>query len=317
MELKTLSEKIKNLKSAALFCHVNPDGDTVGSALALFTVLNRAEIKTGLFCSDKISDKYSFLVGVENFSSEPLSEEYAAYIAIDSAEPSRLGIYEQIFNTKKETFNIDHHLSNSLYAKYNYVKDNASNSENIYELINEAGFVIDKIVAECLLTGIVTDTGNFRHKNVKPETLIRAGQLLEYGADLNKIVYNTMVRQSKERAKLFATVMNGIRYLLDDKLGIVTVRLSDFENANAKKDDTEGFIDFLMGVETIEVGVCIMETEKDKYKISFRSKTTDVNAVAGVFGGGGHKLASGCRLFGNIEEIIDKIRYAVKQHLLE
>ncbi|MBP5466792.1 MAG: bifunctional oligoribonuclease/PAP phosphatase NrnA [Clostridia bacterium] len=317
MELKSLAEKLKKLKSAALFCHVSPDGDTVGAALALFFSLKKAGAEADLYCTDKIPDKFSFLEGADKFSSLPLEREYEAYIAIDAADISRLGQYEKDFKTKKTTFNIDHHISNNFFAKNNYVKNCAANSENIYEILTAGNFEIDKTVAECLLTGIVTDTGNFKHKNVTPETLFIAGKLLEKGADLNKIVYNTMVKQSKERAKLFIKVMNGIRYLLDDKLGVVTVRLKDIEEAGARQEDTEGFIDFLMGIDNVKVGVCIMETEKDKYKISFRSKGTDVNAVAGVFGGGGHKLASGCRLFGNIEEIIDKIRYAVKQHLPE
>ena len=111
--------------------------------------------------------------------------------------------------------------------------------------------------------------------------------------------------------------MQRIRYFLDGKFAVATVRLADFEISKARQDETEGFIDFVMGVEGVEVGACVMETAKDKYKISFRSKSADVNGVASMFGGGGHTLASGCQIQGEYEEVVDKITFAVSRYLPE
>ena len=161
----------------------------------------------------------------------------------------------------------------------------------------------------------MTDTGNFKHKNVSSETLLVASKLLEKGADINYIVYKMFTEQSKERAKLFGLVSSKIRYFLDDRFAVMTVSSEMLKDSNARPDETEGFIDFLMGVKSVEVGACVLEMAKNKYKISFRSKGTDVNAVANVFGGGGHVLASGCQIQGEYEEVVDKIRFAVSREL--
>jgi phosphoesterase RecJ-like protein len=121
--------------------------------------------------------------------------------------------------------------------------------------------------------------------------------------------------QSKARAKLFGRVMANIRYFLSDRFAVVSVFEKDIKDCGATPDETEGFIDFVMGINTVEVGACLMEIGKNKYKISFRSKETDVNAVALTFGGGGHTLASGCQISGEYEDIVDRITFAVSREL--
>ena len=111
--------------------------------------------------------------------------------------------------------------------------------------------------------------------------------------------------------------MSKLRYMLDGRLGVATVLKSDIISSGAKQEDTEGFIDFVMGVEGVEVGVCLMEMSPNVFKASFRSKGPNVNAVAGVFGGGGHVLASGCQVNGEDEEVVDRIRYEVSKELID
>ena len=109
--------------------------------------------------------------------------------------------------------------------------------------------------------------------------------------------------------------MSKIRYFLDDRFAVATIRLSDLTQTNARPEETEGLVDFIMGIETVEVGACIMELENNKFKISFRSKGADVNAVASTFGGGGHILASGCQISGDYEEVVDRITFAVSRYI--
>lgn len=307
-------EKLFSEKSVALFMHMRPDGDTIGSTLALFNALKQKGIDAKVFCSDVIPNKFSYLPSVK-FVSTQLCGEYSALISVDCADVTRLGDFANYYSVHKNTYNLDHHISNTHYAKLNYVVDNASNCENVYELLMQADIVINKEIADLLLTGIVTDTGNFNHSNVTEKTFEKAGKLLSYGADVNKITYNTFKAQSKERAKLHGIVSSKIRYFLGDRFGVMTVTQEDLRLTGATQDQTEGFIDFLMGIECVEVGACVMEIAKEKYKISFRSKGTDVNAVAGTFGGGGHKVASGCQIQGLYEEVIDKIVFAVSKYL--
>ncbi|MDE7159179.1 MAG: hypothetical protein K2N74_06370, partial [Clostridiales bacterium] len=136
------------------------------------------------------------------------------------------------------------------------------------------------------------------------------------GANVNKITYEIFKKKSKARATLYAETVSSLRYLLNDRLVIAIVRRAALEKLGLKNDATEGIVDFGLTVDTAEVSVSLLEMKKGQYKASFRSKgAVNVNQVAGTFGGGGHVLASGCMLFGEEEEVIDRIRYAVSQHM--
>ena len=318
ISLSELAKKIALEKKVALFVHVRPDGDTIGSAFAFRLALNSLGITTDVFSEDAIPERFSYLKGYDNVIRNQVDfSTYSALIAIDCADVTRLGSFAKAFEEHKNTFVIDHHISNPRFAKCNYVVDNASNCENVFALIREMGATISEDIANYLGTGIVTDTGNFRHKSVTPFTFEVASSLKEFGADFNEIVYNNFNKQTKERAKLFGMVMSKIRYFYDNRFAVITITENDIKTAGATADQTEGFIDFIMGIDTVEVGASVMEISKNKYKISFRSKSANVNAVAGSFGGGGHVLASGCQISGEYEEVIDKISFAVSRELPE
>ena len=316
ISLNELSNKIFSEKSVAIFTHVRPDGDAIGSALALKCTLVEAGIPSDVYIEEDIPEKYLFLVKEGDVKKELLGE-YSAFISVDCADDLRLGKYREEFLKHQNTYNIDHHISNLRFAKINYVKELSSNSENILELIRFSCVQPTERIVNLLALGIVTDTGNFKHKNVNEFTLLSTALLVKYGADLNKISYETYNKQSKARAKLFGQTMGKIRYFLSDKFAVATIFKKDLEETGAKQDETEGFIDFLMGINTVEVGACVMEIDENKYKISFRSKGADVNGVASTFGGGGHTLASGCQINAEYEEVIDKITFAVSRYIEE
>lgn len=317
ISLTLLAEKLKREKSVAIFVHVRPDGDCIGSGLALKYALKKAGINAELFSSDLVPAKFYFLEEVRDIKGQKNfnPSDYTALVAVDVADITRMGVFSETFASFKNTYNIDHHVSNTRFAAFNYLEDNAANCENVIDLIKLLKVEIDSSLANFLALGIITDTGNFAHKNVTESTLKKAGELVSFGADLNKIHFNTFSKQSKARAKLFGTVMSRLRFFLDDKFAVCSVFKKDIQSCGAKPEDTEGFIDFVMGIEGVEVGVCILELDGNKYKASFRSKSADVNSVAATFGGGGHVLASGCQLTGDYEEIVDKFRYAVSQHI--
>lgn len=311
--IKELAKKLKSESRIALICHIRPDGDTLCSAAALCRALKTLGKESQVYCSDPVPEKFFFLKDLCEIKSA-LSGEYSALVAIDSAELGRIGDFVPQFQAHKNTYSIDHHVSNTRYAIYNYVKDAAANCENILDLIAALGVKPDKECASLLLTGIVTDTGDFRHKNVTPGTMRAAAYLMECGADLNDIVYNVFTAQSLERANLFGRVMNRVRYFEDGKIAVISVLKQDFEATGAPQDSTDGFTDFVMSIRGVKVGACVMQID-NKFKISFRSKKTDVNAVANVFGGGGHILASGCQICGEYEEVVDRIVCAIKRFL--
>ena len=317
ISLFELSQKLLKEKSAALFCHARPDGDTIGSACALKLALIDKGVKAQVFCTDPVPEKYLFLEEANKIITDYSGDfsEFSALIAIDNAEITRLGDFAEAFIKHKNTYSIDHHSSNTRYAKINYVESRSSNAENVFALISEMGAPINAEIANLLALGVMTDTGGFRHKNVSAQTFYDAAKLVEFGADMNNLYFHAFTRQSKERAKLFGKTMTDIRYFNGGRIAVASVLLKDFKQTGAKQEETEGFIDFVMGVDGVEVGACVMETDSNKFKISLRSKGADVNAIAAVFGGGGHRLASGCKITGDYEDAVDRLVVAIGKYL--
>ena len=187
--IEELSLKLKKETSVAIFCHVRPDGDTLGSALALSHALNNLGIKAKVFCDDTVPSRFFFLKS-SNLVESTLSGDFSAMLAIDCADITRLGDFYEHFAKHKNTYTLDHHVSNTRYAKENLVIDNASNCENVLALIESLGTEITTEMANLLAMGIMTDTGNFRHKNVTPNTMKAVAKLIEKGADLNNIYFH-------------------------------------------------------------------------------------------------------------------------------
>lgn len=316
--VKEFGKKLLNEKSVAIFMHMRPDGDTIGSSLALKLALNSKGIVADVFCSDNMPTRFVFLKEISLVKNMVNPKDYSAFVAVDCASESRMGELGDVFLSHKNTYVIDHHISNTRFAKVNCVIDNASNCENVYDLITELGIEIDVRIANLLAIGVVTDTGNFAHKNVTPKTLLTASKLVELGADLNEIIYNTFKSKTKECALLVGKVMSKIRYFLDDRYAVAVITKKDLEDAGATNEDTEGIIDSVLAIKCVEVASSVLELTENKYKVSFRSKEADVNAVAGLFGGGGHILASGCQINNcSLEEVLDKLTFAVSKYLPE
>ena len=167
-----------------------------------------------------------------------------------------------------------------------------------------------------MLVGLLTDSGNFAHDDVTEETLGLAAELVGAGADIRYYHYMLFKRQPKARAALHARVMGGMRFYHDERFAVIVITQKDMKACGADNGMTEGFVDFPLNVDTVEVAASVMEVKKGQYKISLRSKEyADVNKIAGAYGGGGHIRAAGCMLFGEVEEILDKLSYTVSQYL--
>lgn len=212
-------------------------------------------------------------------------------------------------------FNIDHHISNTYYADYNYVEERSACCELIYELAVAMGITPDAVAAQSLLLGICTDSGSFSHSDVNERTLAIAAKLYGCGANMEEISYNLFKKQTKVRMLLSNLTMPTMRFYHNDRFSAIVVTKKNLERANALPSDSEGFVDYLLTVDTVEVAACLMEMKPEQYKISLRSKGPDVNAVASCYGGGGHVLASGCMIQGDLEEVLDKLSYTVGQYL--
>lgn len=316
--LSEIAEQLNKANSVAIFCHARPDGDALGAGLALAVAFRNAGKSAVMCCEDPPPEKFSFLPAVKTVKNAlPQNKNYDAFICVDCADVTRMGIFTDAFvKFQKTTVNIDHHISNKGYAKYNFVFECPASCELLTDILLATDYEITSGIADLLMLGLITDSGNFTHTDVSEKTYKTAAELRKRGADNNLINYNMYSRQSKKRAILYGRVMNRIRFALDDKLTFIVTSLEDLKVTGADKSVTEGFVDFPLSIDGVEVSVSMMEVKNRQYKISLRSKgTVNVNAVASSFGGGGHILASGCMLTGELEEVIEKVTYAVYQNL--
>lgn len=318
--MEEIATRIKQAKRVAIFTHMRPDGDAFGSSLALKAALDFLNIENVVCDESPLPSNLSFMDGLDQIQKTLPEREWDLYIALDSADESRLGALADVFararKQKIDTINVDHHISNPSYAKYNYVRQCSANCMNVANLIEALGVPFTKQIAEPLMTGLLTDSGNFSHDDVDEECFLLAAKLVKAGADVRSLTYNLFKKQPKARAALHAEVMSKIRYFHEDKFALITIPLVLMEKHGADNGMTEGFVDFPLNVDTVEVAASIMEVKKGNFKISLRSKTyADVNKIAGVYGGGGHVRAAGCMLFGELEEVVDKLSYTVSQYL--
>ena len=317
--MQQIADRIKRAKSVLILSHMRPDGDAIGSALALYNALQILKIRGQVCVETEIPSNLRFVKGVENVMRKP-QEEYDLLVTVDCSDAERLGeLQTEFFKAKRtriDTINIDHHVSNTRFAQYNYVQKGAANCLHVAKLIDALGVSLDKAIAEYLLLGLLTDSGNFSHDDVDEECMLLAAKLLQAGADIAHYNYELFKKQSKARAKLFAKTMGGMRYYHDDRFAAITITQKALEECGADQGMTEGFVDFPLNVESVEIAASLLEVRKGQYKISLRSKNyADVNKLAGTFGGGGHVRAAGCMLFGDIEEALDKLSYVASQYL--
>ena len=323
MKITEIADFLKNaiksgeVKSVLIFSHHRPDGDTIGSSTALSLALDSLGVENKIVCDSTVPQKYDFVKGVDRYLlPNQVDKKYDLHISVDCSVESMFGQAYSLYSSCKKTVNIDHHISNSNYAEYNHIENAGACCEILYKFIKLLQIEITKDIANCLALGIVTDTGNFGHSNVTTQTMQIITSLVEKGANLHLITEKMFRTQTKERAKLYALAISNMRYLLDDKLTVLTISLSDLAKTGADSSMTEGFIDYALSINTAEVAISILQVNEKTYKISLRSKgKVNVNEIASLYGGGGHILASGVVMNGYLEDIIDKLSYNVKQRL--
>ena len=317
--LEQIAQRLRSAKRVLITSHMRPDGDAYGSALALCHALTALGIDAEICIESDIPSNLAFVEGIDRVKKKPQGE-YDLFVAVDCADEQRLGaLSEEFFMAKRkkiDTVNIDHHVSNTRFAKYNFVRVCAANCMNVSKLIAYLGAPFDKKTAEYLMIGLMTDSGHFSHDDVGEEAFSLAAKLVAAGVDVRYYHYNLFKKQSKARAALYARTMSKIRYYFEDRFAVIVITKQAMEECGADQSMTEGFVDFPLNVDGVEVAASLMEVKKGQYRISLRSKEyADVNKIAGVYGGGGHVRASGCMLFGALEEVLDKLSYTVSQYL--
>ena len=314
MTIKDTANILKSFGSALIFCHQRPDGDTLSCAFALKKAYERSGVKADVVCSDPVPKKYAD-TGLFGETSLIARDGYDGYVAVDCASSDMLATNEKFFLTKPRTVVIDHHATNTRFGKNNYVDCVSACAINVYRIIEAMGVTVDADIADTLLLGILTDTGSFGHSNTDPQTLRAAADLIDRGADLVRLNRLLFKSQSRARSDLYLEVMSAMKFYHGDRFAIIYTSQKMLDERGLTRADTEGFVDYPLTIGSVEVCAAVSEAAGNGYKISLRSKNIDVAEIARLFGGGGHKNASGFMLFGFLEDVFDKLVFTIANYL--
>lgn len=293
-------------KRIIILPHVDADGDALGSCFALGIALSEKGKTVQIVLEDDTEKVYSSLPGRQLISArENTFPAGATTVAIDTGDRERLGSRISLFDGADMTVNIDHHITNTGFAKSNLVITGcAATGEIIFYLLSILRTGITRDIAECLYIAISTDTGGFRYSNTTAETFLIAATLVEKGidiAEISKRVFDTIPIQ---KLRMRAEAVNNLEMKAGGKVAVITLRRSLFEKLGTRDEETDGIVNIGRTIEGVEVAVLFTETLSGKIKINFRSNEyVDVAEIASFFSGGGHIRAAGCTMEGELESV--------------
>jgi phosphoesterase RecJ-like protein len=310
--LTKIRDQLKSAERVLVISHQRPDGDAIGSLLAIGLALLSVGKEVQMVIKDGIPDNFKFLEGSELVTIAPCGKvDYI--IVVDSAEIERT---DMVLNYAVANLNIDHHKTNTNFALINLVESDAvATAEIITRYLPELGFDINKPIASALLTGIVTDTIGFRTSNVNPNVLRMTADLMDLGGNLAEIYYKTIVEQSLASARYWGAGLSKIK--MDDGLVWTTLSLNERQDAGYRARDDADLVKVLSAIEGAKIAVILTEQTGGYVKISWRlcngaESDLDVSDIAQKFGGGGHKAAAGADVKGKLDEVLIKVLEGTK-----
>ncbi len=311
-------EAIRESRTICVVGHIRPDGDCVGSQLALALALRNEGKKVACWNEDPIPQKFEFLEGTDLFQKPKRGHKFDCVIATDCASFERLGTVAPCVTQRKILINIDHHASNTRYGDINWVSAREpSSGELIYRLLKVAKWPITKPIADLLFTAVSTDTGSFQYPTTRPGTFHVGAELVTRGADLAKICDEVYQSYPLSRVKLLKHVYNRFRLTHNDKIAYFWLKQADFSRTGADSSDSEGLIDHIRAIAPVVIACVFEELEPELTRISLRSKSDKINVsdIAAQFGGGGHVAAAGARIPGRPLSVQRKVIAAIKKAL--
>jgi phosphoesterase RecJ-like protein len=297
-------EEIRKASSVLVGSHLNPDGDALGSALAVSHYLDGLGVSNEVLSNNQTPKNLEFLPGVDRVRSEPLRTDHDLAIVLDLDSLDRLGSVRPFFEACPRMVVIDHHVPHAAPGDLRIVDVEApATSLILARLLIALEAPLTPEIATCLLTGIFTDTGSFRFRNTTPESLSLSAILLEKGADINMVSEEIYGRIPLSAQRLYGRVLQRMKLTKNNRVCWSTLRLTDFTETGAADEDTEGFANDLLCGATVEIAAFFRETKPDCIRTSIRSRRDfDVSAVAREFGGGGHRNAAGCTIHGPLDQ---------------
>ena len=317
--MNLLDERIENAKSICILGHERPDGDCIGSTLAIYNYIKNKykDKKVVRPYLDYFSKNFLILPNADKISNDLMcAETYDLAIIVDSSSIDRLGDYKRYFDEAKDSILIDHHENNTFPSKVSIVfPESIATAQVLYDFLDKD--YIDKDVATCLYVGIATDSGVFRYKATNSKTLKIVANLIDFGFDftdiLDKIVFDNTVNQRKAQGIAF----DRLELLCKGTVSFSYLDENDLNSLNLEKKDIDNVIVYLREIENIKVAGFAYQVGNNIFKLSLRSKSDAINVAdfANKHEGGGHKLAAGCIYYGDIQTIKKNFEKDIKEFI--
>ncbi len=313
-KISLITKRIEKASRICIVTHVNPDGDAVGSALALWRVLSVYGKACDCLCDGELPDRFKDVPFASEFNNQKL-DSYDLSISVDVSDYSRLGKYGRFFNNN--CLSIDHHSSRTSFTTLDWVENYSSCAELVTKLISKSfASYFTKDVAILLYIGLITDCGNFSYEYVNSNSFDVASILVDKGANPSELSRKYITERPINQLRMHSYAINNAVYDFDYELGILVFTAETLQKFGCDLSQTSSGVNELLKADSIKVGISITECEKRKYKISIRSKgDVDAAGIASEFGGGGHHNAAGCLLVGDEGIILDKLIFAVSKYI--
>lgn len=316
VSFEQIAAEISKRESFLVLGHYRPDGDAIGSQLALTHCLEHLGKKVSAWNQDAVPDKLAFLQGIEKITRPPSNRrDFDCVIALDTSDRVRLGTCLDAIGEAALWINIDHHPTNELYGDLNYVDPTApATGEILYELIRSQDLPFTYGVADALYVAISTDTGSFQYPSTTARTYEVAADLIRAGVNVGEVSQALYQSYPLRRVELLRSLLNSLELHVDNKFAMVTLPLEEVRRIGSRPEDTEGLIDHVRSIDSVLVAALIEETNAGEIRASLRSKTPSVNVakICQQLGGGGHALAAGVRLDPPLGRAASQIRSAVE-----
>lgn len=316
--MSTIDEILKEVKKAqdiVILTHKNPDGDAIGSSLAVYNVL-KSQKKNVEIIIPEFPRIFDFMPCANEIKKEGSKKVYDLAISLDCATINLLNGWSSYFEDATTSIVIDHHSTNSMYGDINYVDLSApACSQVLYTLFRYDNIEITPEIGTCLMTGIITDTGGFQYSGVSKETFEIAAHLLTSGVNISKIYKRVFATRTKGNFELRKIAIDRMEILENGKVTFTYITKEDEEKANAETGDYEGIVEEGRNIEGVEVSIFLHETDEG-FKVSTRANEyVNVSDVCLMFGGGGHARAAGATMQGSIEQIKEKLLKEIRLQL--
>lgn len=316
--LKEIEDEISRHDRFIIGSHRSPEADAIGSQLGLSRALRQRGKQTILYNRDGVPKNLSFLKGSDSvLKHDELPEEVTDVemgIVVDCSSLDRLGDKGKRLFGDLPIINIDHHKDNTNFGDINYVEPVAATTQIIADLIQYMGLKLDEPIATALYSGVIADTSSFQNENVSANLMDKAAELLESGADARAVIVNLYEREPFSKLKLLGEVLSTAKF--EERIVWAEITPEKIAKAGATQEDTEGIVGKLRTTEGAKVACLFKKLPEDTIKVSLRSKDgVDVSKVAAEFGGGGHKVAAGCMVDGEMEKVKEKVLKEIKKKM--